>query len=80
MIEATQFIPLAIIAVTQVLKMAIPGIQGFITIIVALLVGVLVALLDTHIGINDITVAQGFMFAAEAVGITVLFKKASATA
>lgn len=76
MVEATLFIPLVIIAVTQIIKMALPQVTGFITILVAFVVGVLVAVVDTHIGVVDVTVAQGLVYALGAVGITAVAAKA----
>lgn len=76
LVQASLFIPLLIVAATQIVKMFVPKVNGAITIIVALVLGVVVALLDTHIGIADITIAQGIIFALEAVGITVAFSKA----
>lgn len=76
MVDATIFIPLLIIAVTQMVKMVLPQITGFVTILVAFVVGVFVALTDTHIGVTDVTVAQGLVLALGAVGITTLASKA----
>lgn len=76
MVEASIFIPLVIIAITQMLKMAFPTITGFVTIIVAFAVGTVVALVDGAIGIEDISIAQGLVSALGAVGITVLASKA----
>lgn len=76
LVQATLFIPLLIVAVTQIIKMFVPKVNGAITIIVALALGVLVSLVDTHIGVADITVAQGLVLALGAVGVTVLASKA----
>lgn len=76
MIEASYFIPFLIIAATQVVKMALPQVTGFVTILIAFIVGVIVALIDTKIGVGDITVAQGLVYAGSAVGITTLASKA----
>lgn len=76
MVEATLFIPLLIVAVTQMVKMALPQITGFVTILVAFVVGVFVALVDTSIGVVDVTVAQGLVLALGAVGISTLASKA----
>jgi hypothetical protein len=75
-ISAVVFIPLMIIAVTQIIKMFVPKVKDQWTIIVALLVGIVVALLDKHIGIVDINVAQGLVLGLEAVGIVVGASKA----
>jgi len=76
MVDATIFIPLVIIAVTQMVKMALPQVTGFVTIIIALVVGVIVALVDGLIGVTDITIAQGIVNALGAIGITALASKA----
>lgn len=76
MVEATLFIPLIIIAVTQMVKMAFPQVTGFLTIVVAFVVGVVVALVDRSIGVVDVTIAQGLVYALGAVGITAIAAKA----
>lgn len=76
-VEATLFIPLIILATTQLIKKAIPSVQGWLTIIVALLLGVLVAFVDTKIGVvPDINVAQGIVLGLGAIGISVAANKA----
>jgi hypothetical protein len=69
MIEGSIFIGAVIIAVTQVVKYLNPQVNGALTIGVAVLVGILVALLDKKIGVVDLTVAQGIMVALAAVGV-----------
>lgn len=76
MIDAIIFIPLVIIAITKMIKMAFPQITGFLTILVAFAVGIVVALVDTHIGIVDVTVAQGLVYALGAIGVTVVAAEA----
>lgn len=76
MVDAVVFIPLIIVAVTQMVKMAFPQITGFLTILIALVVGVVIALIDTAIGVADVTVAQGLVHALGAVGITAIASKA----
>jgi hypothetical protein len=69
MIDSAVFIGAIIIAVTQAVKYLVPGVSQLITMLVAVLVGVAVALLDVHIGVVDITVAQGVLVALAAVGV-----------
>jgi hypothetical protein len=75
MIQGTIFIGAIIIAVTQFFKLVSASsekmvtISGWLTIPVAVVTGVLVALLDTHIGVVDISVAQGIIIALGAVGV-----------
>ena len=76
LVQASLFIPLVILAVTQLVKMAFPQIVSWLTVVVAFLVGILVAVIDTHIGVQDITVAQGVVYALGAIGISVAFSKA----
>jgi hypothetical protein len=76
LVQATLFIPLLIVAVTQIIKMFVPAVNGAVTIVVALALGALVALVDTHIGVADINVAQGIVLGLGAVGVTVLASKA----
>jgi len=76
MVDAIVFIPLVIIAITQMVKMAFPQITGFLTILVAFVVGIVVALVDKSIGVTDITIAQGLVYALGAIGITAVAAKA----
>lgn len=69
MIESVVFIGAVIIAVTQFIKSLVPNINGAVTIVVAVAVGVLVALLDKQIGVADISIAQGVMTGLAAVGV-----------
>lgn len=70
MIQGAIFIGAIIIAVTQFIKIITPSqVDSKWTIPIAVAIGILVALLDTHIGIADITVAQGILIALGAVGV-----------
>lgn len=69
MIDSVLFIGAAIIAVTQFIKLIAPNVNGAITIVVAAALGLLVALIDTNIGVADITVAQGILTGLAAVGV-----------
>lgn len=75
-VPAIVFIPLLIIAVTQMIKMASPVVRGWVTIGVALILGAISAIVDTHIGVQDVTVAQGIVLGLGAIGITVATSKA----
>ncbi len=76
MVEAAIFIPLVIIAITQMVKMAFPQITGFLTIVVAFVTGIVVALVDTPLGVADITIAEGIIASLGAIGITAAAAKA----
>lgn len=67
--ESTIFIGAIIAGITQAIKSVLPQVKGWVTILIAVLVGVLVALLDEEMGIIDITVAQGIMTALGTVGV-----------
>lgn len=68
MVESTLFIGAVIIALTQVVKYVVPQVNGAVTILIAVLAGVVVGLVDQLIGVTDVTVAQGLMIALGAVG------------
>lgn len=74
--EAVPFISLVIVAVTQMIKMASPKVLGWVTILVALVVAVVIALVDTVIGVTDISVAGAIMAWFGAVGLSSLAGKA----
>lgn len=76
MVEAVVFIPLIIVAITQLVKMALPQVSGWVTVVIAFVVGLVVALVDTSIGVTDITIAQGLVYALGAIGISTLASKA----
>lgn len=67
-IDGIVFIGAVIIALTQVVKYIVPNINGAVTIGVAVLAGIVVALIDQLIGVSDLSVAQGVMAGLAAVG------------
>lgn len=69
MIEGAVFIGAVIIALTQLVKLLAPNINGALTIAVAAALGVLIALIDTEIGVVDLSVAEGVLIALGAVGV-----------
>lgn len=69
MVEGAVFIGAVIIAVTQAIKFLAPNVSGAITILIAALLGLLVALVDTNIGVVDMTVAQGILTGLAAAGV-----------
>ena len=75
MVGAELFIPLVILAITQLIKKAAPAVVGWVTVVVAFVVGVVVALTDQFIGVTDISIAQGVLFALTAIGISVAAAK-----
>lgn len=73
--DAVLFVGTVIAGLTEFVKAVSPKVQGSVTVAVAVLVGVLVALVDTQVGINDITVAQGIVIALGTVGVVGTAKK-----
>ena len=69
MVDSYVFIGAIIIAITQAIKYVAPKVSGLITMVVAVLVGLVVALLSTPIGLGHISVAQGILTALAAVGV-----------
>ena len=70
MVEAILFIGLAIIALVQLGKFVGAKLWGSVfTIIGAVVIGIMVALFDKHIGVADVTIAQGITIALDAVGL-----------
>ena len=69
MVEGVVFIGAVIIAITQAVKLLVPQINGAVTIGIAAFVGVLVALVDTQIGVADLSVAQGLLTGLAAAGV-----------
>lgn len=75
--EAVLFLSVVVIALTQLVKMALPQqVQGWITIIIALVVGVLASIFANWLGLLPTTPAQGIIAALGAIGITTAFGKA----
>jgi hypothetical protein len=78
MIEASIFIGLLIIAVTQFVKLVWPEVvTGAVTILVALIVGSLVGGFGQYIGVDNVSVASGVVTALLAVGIHTTVSSAS---
>lgn len=67
--EATIFIGAIIAGVTQAIKLLSAQVQGIVTVLVAILTGILIALIDTQIGVIDITIAEGVFIALGTVGV-----------
>lgn len=74
-VSAIILISIVIIAITQLIKYLAPNINGAVTIVVAVVVGILIALIDQFIGATDITIAEGVLAGLGAVGITTAASK-----
>lgn len=74
--ESTIFIAAVIAGATEAVKNLFPQqVYGIVTIMVALLVGAGVGAVDTSIGLMDITIAQGIMFALGTIGTVTVANK-----
>lgn len=81
MVDATILIPLVIIAITQMIKMASPKVTGWLTILIAFVVAIVVSLLSfilptEVLGISHVSIGGALISALSAVGVTVLASKA----
>lgn len=69
MTDSAVFIGAIIIAITQAIKFLAPAVRGIVTIVVAVVVGLVVALISNGIGLTHISVASGILIALAAVGV-----------
>lgn len=67
--ESVLFIGAVVTAVTELIKRVVPKVEGWVVIPVAGLVGLIVALVDTYIGVADVSIAQGIMIGLGASGV-----------
>lgn len=75
--ESAAFLAVVILALTQMVKMALPEqVHGWVTIIIAFVVGVIVAVFAGPLGLADTTIAEGLVGALGAIGISSAFSKA----
>lgn len=75
MIEAAVFIGAVIAGITEIFRHLSPQVNGAVTVGVAVLVGIVIALLDTEIGVADVTVAQGVLLGLATAGVVGTAKK-----
>jgi hypothetical protein len=74
--EAVLFLSVVIIALTQMVKMALPQqVVGWVTIIIALVMGVVASLFANWLGLLPVSPAEGIVAALGAIGITTAFSK-----
>jgi hypothetical protein len=79
MFSSTIFIGLVIVAVTQIVKEIFPQVSGALTIILAMVIGVLASLFGVTVGIDQISVAQGVAIALASVGAHTVASAAAPT-
>lgn len=76
MIEAVIFIGAVVAGVTQLFKkLRDKDYNGVVVIAVAVLIGLVVALVDTTIGVTDVSIAQGVMLGFGTVGVVGVVEK-----
>lgn len=75
MVGGEVFIGAVIIAVTEAIKAQFPQVKGAVTVLVAALLGLVVALIDVEIGIEDLTIAAGILTGLGAAGVVTVAKK-----
>lgn len=67
---------LIVVGVVDAIKDLAPKVNGFVTVLVAALVGLLWALIDGHLGfVPDLTIAQGISAGLSAAGAVGIAKK-----
>lgn len=69
MVDSTLFIGALIVAITQVIKYIFHSVSGAITILVAMVVGGLVAFFAPALGIASMSIAQGVLIGLAAAGV-----------
>lgn len=69
------FIGTLIAGVTEAIRLAVPQVNGAVTIAVAALVGLLVAVLDTAIGLPDVSIATGISTGLATAGVVAAAKR-----
>lgn len=75
--ESVLFLSVVIVALTQLVKMALPEqVHGWLTILVALVMGIVASLLADWLGLDATTPAEGIVSALGAIGISTAFGKA----
>lgn len=75
--DSVLFLSVVIMALTQLVKAALPErVHGWITVVIAFVVGVVVSLLAPVIGVADTTIAEGIVGALGAIGIATAAGKA----
>lgn len=71
---AEALIILLIAGITEQVKRVV-WVNGLFTVAIALVVGVAIAIVDTSIGLVDITIAEGLTYAMGAIGGATLLSK-----
>lgn len=75
MVEGAIFIGAVVVALTDAVKDLAPKVQGSLTVLVAALLGALIALVDVQIGVANLSIAQGVLTGLAAAGTVGVAKK-----
>lgn len=75
MIEAAVFFGAVIIGVTRFIKLLAPNVNGALTIAVSVGLGLLLAVIDTEIGVVDISIAEGILLGFGSSGVVNVAEK-----
>lgn len=75
MVDSVVLIGLVVVALTDALKDLSPKVKGWVTVLAAALIGVLIALVDEEIGATNLSVAQGLMAGLGGAGVVGVAKK-----
>lgn len=70
MVEGAIFLAAVVVAVVSAVKALAPQVNGALTVLLAGLLGGLLALIDKEIGVTDMTVAQGILVGLTGSGVT----------
>lgn len=73
--DSALFVGAVVVAVVDAVKSLFPDVKGAITVLLAVAVGVLVALVDVEIGVADLTLAEGVMLGLAASGTVSVAKR-----
>lgn len=73
--DTTVFIGLVIAGVTEAIRLSVPKVNGSVTIVVAALVGFLIALVDKPIGLPNITIVAGITAGLATAGVVGIAKR-----
>lgn len=69
------FIGLVIAGLTEAIRLSVPKVNGAVTIGIAALVGLFVALVDVQLGLPNVTLAAGISAGLAVAGVAGIAKK-----
>ncbi len=75
MVDSAVFVGAIVVALVDALKDLSPKVKGWVTVVVAALVGALVAILGKQLGVTHISIAQGILDGLGAAGVVGVAKR-----